>query len=263
MDVSLIIGVYKNIAALDLILQSVAKQSFSGKIEVIIAEDNNAEEMKSAIMQWKTQYRFSIEHVFHQDLGFRKCKILNAAVLKSTAPYLIIIDGDCLLHKKFFESHLRFKQPKTVLYGRRVMLSEKITRKNLKKMKLPNFNLFTLWLNGAKRLDAALYLSKKKPNEKKGFWGHNWSVYKDDFMSVKGFDEQYEEAGIGEDTDIEWRMEMKGFQFFRIKNSAIQYHLWHPLNYTDTSKVEKILNEKKVKWHASHNPDLLLGSLDI
>ncbi|MBX2985239.1 MAG: glycosyltransferase [Bacteroidia bacterium] len=263
MDVSLIIGVYKDIAALDLILQSVAKQTFQGKIEVVIAEDNNAEEMKSMIALWKSNYQFAIEHVSHEDKGFRKCKILNLAVLKSTAPYLIIIDGDCLLHSKFIMSHLKLRQPKTILYGRRVMLSKSLTSKILNSKKLPGFNFFKLWLSGSSRLDAALYLPWIKPIEKKGFWGHNWSVYKEDFLAVRGFDEQFEHAGIGEDTDIEWRMEQIGFKFFRIKNRAIQYHLWHTLNYTDTGKMEAVLETKKSEWTATHNLNLLMGSLKV
>ena len=43
---------------------------------------------------------FEIKHVSQEDVGFRKCKILNEAI-KIASKNIIIIDGDCLLHHKF------------------------------------------------------------------------------------------------------------------------------------------------------------------
>ena len=37
-----------------------------------------------------------IEHVWHEDRGFRKCEILNRAILAASADYLIFTDGDTI-----------------------------------------------------------------------------------------------------------------------------------------------------------------------
>ncbi|MGA1307967.1 MAG: glycosyl transferase, partial [Candidatus Kapaibacteriota bacterium] len=76
--ISLIIAVYKNIPALDLILQSVQKQTFR-EVEVIIAEDGEDLLMKSFINSASEHYDFPITHVTHPDLGFRKIVIGNQA----------------------------------------------------------------------------------------------------------------------------------------------------------------------------------------
>jgi hypothetical protein len=78
---------------------------------------------------------------------------------------------------------------------------------------------------------------------------------------VGGFDEQYNEPGIGEDTDINWRLEQCGIYTLQIKNHAIQYHLYHPENYSNTAKMESILAQKKLAFEKENDKKQLLGSL--
>ena len=127
--VSLIISVYNDLAALALILKSICKQSYKGTIEVIIAEDKQCLNMQDQVQQWRNQYIFPIKHIHQEDIGFRKCKILNQAIREASADYLIFIDGDCILHKHFIREHVKFAQKGRVVYGRRVMLSAQLTRK--------------------------------------------------------------------------------------------------------------------------------------
>jgi GT2 family glycosyltransferase len=258
---SLIISVYKNTDGLLLILKSINLQSFNGPVEVIIAEDNNSDEMKEAIQSFNPNNNITLKHIQQEDLKFRKCRILNSAIRVASSPYLIFIDGDCILHQHFIKSHLKFKKPKQVLFGRRVMLSKLISDKIIHDNSMQKLSLFNLFLSKSKRIDAALYLPFLKPKQKSGFWGCNWSIFKDDIELVGGFDEQYNEPGIGEDTDINWRLEQFGVKIFQIKNHAIQYHLYHPENYANTSKMELILAQKKQAYEKENDKKLLMGSL--
>lgn len=258
--VSLIISVYKDVLALDLILRSVKRQSYKGNLEVIIAEDGEDEAIKELINGWRSIYAFSILHIQQPDIGFRKCKILNEAIRSASSDYLLFIDGDCILHKHFIKEHLQEAKRGYVVYGRRVMLSTFLSKHFLARK---NFNLLHFWIlliTGCDRLDAAFYLPFLQAKEKIGFWGHNWSIYKEDIKLVAGFDESYTQAGIGEDTDIEWRLEQKGVKFLRIKNRAIQYHLFHLSHYTNTNAVEAMLDAKKISYFAGDNA-VLKGSL--
>ncbi|MDP3930696.1 MAG: glycosyltransferase [Bacteroidota bacterium] len=258
--VSLIISVYNDMAALALILKSICKQSYKGAIEVIIAEDKQCINMHDQILKWRHQYIFPIKHINQEDIGFRKCKILNEAIRTASGDYLIFIDGDCVLHKHFIREHVLCASPGTIVYGRRVMLSSFLSRQLLQSQQFYWLKFIYLLLSACKRLDAALYLPFTKPQEKIGFWGHNWSIHSKDIKQVKGFDESYEQAGIGEDTDIEWRLQQMGMRFFRIKNRAIQYHLFHESHYPNTQLVEAILAQKKQKFEAGDS-SVLLGNL--
>lgn len=259
-ELSIIISVYKNTEALTLIFKSIQQQHFEGSFEVIIAEDNNGEEMLACVNEAKLTYSFAITHLVQPDIGFRKCRILNEAIRVAKADFLVFIDGDCLLHPQFLKQHVLLKKPGSVFYGRRVMLSESFTDVLLKSKDLKKISYLNLIKYKCKRLDAAWFLPYTSPKRKIGFWGHNWAIHKSDIQLVKGFDEGYQKAGIGEDTDIEWRLQEMGIQFFRMKNRVVQYHLWHTENYPDTQEVQDRLAGKK-ELLAIGNKNILFGNL--
>ncbi len=257
---SLIISVYKNTEALTLIFKSIQQQQIDGSYEVIIAEDNTGDNMRETVQAAQATYSFPIIHLVQPDIGFRKCRILNEAIRVAKADFLVFIDGDCLLHPQFLKQHVLLKKPGSVFYGRRVMLSESFTTVLLKSQDLKKISYLNLIKYKCKRLDAAWFLPFTSPKKKIGFWGHNWAIHKADLLRVKGFDEGYQKAGIGEDTDIEWRLQQMGIQFFRMKNRAVQYHLWHTENYPDTQEVQDRLAGKK-ELLAIGNKNILFGNL--
>ena len=68
-----------------------------------------------------------MKHIWHEDKGWTKNVILNAAVRASSSPLLVFIDGDCIPNKYFLEDHYNVAKRGEVSTGRRVMLTEKIT----------------------------------------------------------------------------------------------------------------------------------------
>jgi glycosyltransferase involved in cell wall biosynthesis len=154
---SIIIAYYKRISFLDLILQSIALQS-EQSFEVIIAEDDNAYETIDFLNKQREKYNFPIEHVSHDNTGFRKNRILNKAILKAKTDYIIFIDGDCIIHKHFVKENLKNRSEKTALFGRRLMLSEKLTNQSLTENTLKHLSLFNFIATKCKILEAGLYL---------------------------------------------------------------------------------------------------------
>ncbi len=247
-QLSLIIAVYKNIAALDLILRGLEQQSFKD-FEVVIAEDNEGGEMRDFIKKAQNQYFFTIKHISQPDNGFQKDKALNKSVAVSAADYLVFIDGDCIPNKHFLKAHFDNRETGFALFGRRVMLSETLTKQLYRDKKLKRLSFFNLLKSQSKRLDSAFYLPFL-PNfiqNTTGIWGCNWSIHKKSIIAVNGFDEDFILPGYGEDTDIEWRLFKAGIRLKKIKNKAIQYHLHHKENYSDTLTNEKIMLKKQAE----------------
>lgn len=253
---SLIIAVYKNIPALDLILRGLQNQSFKD-FEVIVAEDNDGVEMKIFIENAREQFFFPIKHISQPDNCFQKDKALNKSVAVAAADYLVFIDGDCIPHRHFLKAHFENRTEGYALFGRRVMLSEKLTNRLLVIARNEansefndqnlTFNIFTLIITRCKRIDCTFYLPflKNKIQNTTAIWGCNWSIHKKHILDVNGFDEDYIKPGYGEDTDIEWRLFKTGIQLKKIKNKAIQYHLHHKENYADTLENEKLMLKKQ------------------
>ena len=52
-------------------------------------------------------------------------------------------------------------------------------------------------------------------------------------LDINGFDTDYIYAGVGEDTDIEWRLKAIGLKAKSMKNKSIVYHLYHPRGYSE------------------------------
>ena len=241
---TLVISVYNQEKELELILTALTVQNFKN-FEVLIADDGSGAKMKNLVKEFSKHSPFSIKHLWHNDKGFRKNKILNEAIKNAHSKYLIFIDGDCIPHSEFVYQHYHHKHPNTVLCGRRVNLGkklsnginvQKILKREFEKIGIKHFydsikndkNLRSSWVEEGllikNRVIRNLYL-KGEPR----IVGCNFSLYKETIEKINGFDENYEGPGFGEDADIEFRLRLAGTKFKTMRNLAILFHLYHPL----------------------------------
>ena len=162
--------------------------------EVIIAEDDNCEDTVHFLKQNAARFPFNTLHVYQkEDSGFRKNEMLNKAIHVATGGLIIIIDGDCILHKSFFKEYAKEIEDKTILFGRRALLSEPITNELLRSKKISKLKLLNLIWRKTSRVEDVIYLPgipkflKKKRN--KGVQGSNMGFLKKDILAINGFDE--------------------------------------------------------------------------
>jgi glycosyltransferase involved in cell wall biosynthesis len=230
---SLIIAVYKHPDFLEKIFASLGRQTFRD-FEVLVADDGSGPDVAKVIRDHQKKSALPVRHVWHEDQGFRKTVIVNAAAALATAEHLVFIDGDCLLHHRFLERHYSHKRPGAVLAGRRVMLNEDITKRisiadvESRKIEKPSF-----WWNYCQKGQRkhGLYVPGSFQMEnifKKRYWivGSNFSVHKPDFASVNGYDEEIIGRGV-EDINLTERFRLKGVRIMTITREALQYHLFH------------------------------------
>lgn len=251
MKASVVISYYKNIPNLELILLALNKQSAQGAFEVIVSEDDDSKEAIDFLNKLRPSVSFPIIHLSQEDHGFQKCKALNKAIEACSADFIIFLDGDCIPHRELVREYINAKKENRVLYGRRVMLSEKISRELLSNKDLRILNFFNLVRSGCKRVEEGLYLtfvpqSLKKKNSGL-LLGCNMGISKSDLIAINGFDEDYIAPGGGEDSDIEWRLRALGtISFYSMKFRSIVYHIHHQERFTKTqeSKNEAILSRK-------------------
>jgi len=248
---TVIVSVYKDADALKLILDSLNRQTISN-FEVIVSEDGQSQEIGSLSNDFR-RFDFSIQHLTHEDRGFRKNIALNRAIKASHADHIIFIDGDCVPHTGFVEAHQVFTMPGTACTGRRLELGEKISaslrsgRMSLKRLtgRLSYLALIpSLQNDSAKNIECGIYsrtLFKLSKNRSIRLLGCNFSCHKTDLIKINGFNEDYLAAGIGEDSDIDWRLSAAGVKIKNVKFLAIQYHLYHPRLYNPSKENKTIL----------------------
>ncbi|GJQ44164.1 MAG: hypothetical protein JETCAE03_36620 [Ignavibacteriaceae bacterium] len=257
-DASVIISFYNKIDYLKLVLAGFEIQTYKN-FEIIIADDGSEEKVIKEIESLASDYPFRIKHIWQEDKGFRKNKILNQAILASESDYLIFIDGDCVPHSHFVEGHIEYKSSGVALTGRRVNLSQRITNlltpQKIKDGFLEkNFHLLIGDGLFGKSFDVekglyfeSKYLRKLFNRKSRGLLGCNFSLHKKDILDINGFDERYEAPSIGEDSDIQFRLELNGVNVKSLNHIAVQYHLYHKLQKRPQKNLdlfEEVKNSK-------------------
>lgn len=99
-----------------------------------------------------------------------------------------------------------------------------------------------------KNLESGIFsktLSRLTKNKETRILGCNFSCNKQDLIKINGFNEDYLAPGIGEDSDIDWRLVKAGVTIKNVKFSAIQYHLYHPRTYGLSQENVKIFEDTK------------------
>lgn len=250
---SLIVAFYNNIEFFKLVWASIEIQSFKD-FEVIIADDGSKPEVVQELQSLVSNSPIPCQHLWQEDIGFRKNRMLNWSILKSEGDCIVFIDGDCVLHPEFMAEHTQNQKAHTVLAGRRLDLSPGIT-KNLTAEKIKQSylqkNLWWIIPSIALRKDnngpKGIYLKNSSLRDffnrsPRGIVGCNFSLSKADLLGVNGFDNRYEAPGTGEDSDLEFRLRLNGVEIRPFCHAAIQYHLWHRLQ-TRPSQNESLFRE--------------------
>jgi glycosyltransferase involved in cell wall biosynthesis len=253
---SVVLAFYKRIDYLKLVLKGFERQTFHD-FEIIIADDGSSPMEVNEIEQLSKSFFFPITHLWHEDKGFRKNKILNRAIVSANSGYLIFVDADCVPHCEFVAEHFNYRNSKTCFTGRRVNLSERITGYLTPQRTADGFlekNLVMLIEDGifGKSFDVekGFYfkyeiLRKFFNKKKRGIVGCNFSIHKDDFLKINGFDERYEAPSIGEDSDVEYRLRLCGIEIKSLNNIAVQYHLYHKLQKRPQQNLKLFEEVKK------------------
>ena len=228
---TIIISVYKNVRVLKRVLESLEQQTFQD-FEVIISEDGCCREMAEFVGSY--EWRWPMQHLTQEDLGWRKELALNRAVVAARADWLIFIDGDCILHRRFVEMHVRYRAPHVMLAGKRIKLSPQLSERMMEGERIC-FAPYLLIHRGCRYVEEAFYipLAKILRRRVRHLVGSNMSMSREDLMAINGFDENYTRPATGEDYDIEWRMIRNGCRIVSLRNLAVQYHIWHKENWTN------------------------------
>ena len=227
---SVILATYNDLNILEWSLASFARQGFSD-FELIVADDGSNEDYPPVLRKWAARLVREIVHVRHERNGFRKTRIQNRAVHVARSERLIFVDIDCLPQKNFVRNHLQFLKQGVALTGRRVHIqrellpsAEAIYERGLT---LGPGKLIAERLRGRARvIEHGWELPIFYESKNNGILGCNFSIMKEDFAAVNGFNEDFAGRG-GEDTDIDLRLRRNGVRVRCLRNKLIQYHLMH------------------------------------
>ena len=237
--ISILLATYNWPQALRLCLESLSTQT-DRDFEIIIADDGSTLDTKSVIEEMQMYFPVKITHLWQEDQGFRKTRILNQAIAAARGEYLVFLDGDCIVQPDFVAQHRSLSAIGNLVTGSRVLLSDKLSKElltwshwNFKKF---TSNLLSYRLSG----DINKYWPLKIKlgdgawrKYKKFIWrrikGCNMACWKADALAIGGFDESM--TGWGhEDADFVFRLQHGSLIRKSGSWSTEVLHLHHHIN---------------------------------
>jgi glycosyltransferase involved in cell wall biosynthesis len=248
--ISVIVTTYNREDALEAVLRSLSRQA-DADFEVIVADDGSDQATARVVEAWKAQVGHRVEHVWHEDAGFRAAEIRNRAVLASRGSYILFLDGDCLARPNFVATHRKLAEHGAFVTGNRVLLSPELTVKVLAEKLTPETWPLARWCaqrlaGGVNRLSALLRLPlgplrDMRRGEWQGARSCNLAMWRSDLDKVDGFDADY--SGWGkEDSDLILRLLHAGVRRKDGTFATGVIHLWHA--EADRSQLND--NERKL-----------------
>lgn len=245
MSLSVVISTYNSPEWLEKVLWGYSVQTHQD-FEIIIADDGSTEATRTLIDRMRDETGLSIKRVWQQDEGFRKCRILNIAVLESRSDYLVFSDGDCIPRCDFLQVHAAEAEPRRYLSGGYhklpIATSKAITKDDICSGRcfeldwLKAHGLKTTYKNSkltANHWQARLFNSLTPTRCR--FKGSNGSAWKKDILAINGFDETM--AYGGEDREFGVRLVNLGIKPKRVRYNAIVIHLDHARGYVNPEVV--------------------------
>ncbi len=216
--------------------------------DIVIADDGSGPETRAVIERAQEQTGLSIRHVWHEDKGYRKCRVLNRATVEAEGDYLIFSDGDCIPRDDMVAIHREYARPGCYVTGSIFRLpkdlSEALTREDVRTGRC--FEVGWLRERGVPLTKRLLKLGLE------GFWarlantisptdktwhGGNSSAWKADIMAVNGHDERMK-WGL-EDRELGYRLVNNGVRPIQIRYTIAPLHLHHGRPWSSGGPSEK------------------------
>lgn len=274
MKLSLVFTTYNSPAWLEKVFWSVLVQDHAD-FEVIVADDGSTEETRALVDGYREEFAargVSLLHVWQADRGFRKCRILNKALLHASHDYIVFTDGDCLLRRDFLSVHARAAEVGFYLSGSYFKLpmetSEAIGRDDIVSQRC----FARSWLSrhglegqrGRLKLTRSPLLARllnRTTVTACNLKGSNASAWKSDLLAVGGMDERL--ASGGQDRELGVRLQNHGIRPRHVRYDAICLHLDHARGYRTEDMVREIREhrqriERDGTCHTTHGTDALI-----
>ena len=266
MSISVIISTYNQPEWLWKTLLGYSVQTFND-FEVLIADDGSSEKTADVIKCFCSRFpKIRLQHLWHEDLGYRRQIILNTALRACKSSYLVITDGDCIPRKDFLAYHNSEKRLGTFLSGGYCKLSMKLSRSITEQQILDGSAFSSQFLISRGMLKMSNLLKVSVSNEVSSFldlitptkatWNNcNSSGWLDDILAVNGFNEEMQYGGA--DRELGERLMNYGITPKQIRNRAICLHLEHKRSYKNTAEIRKnegirdAIQREKTFWCAT------------
>lgn len=244
MRVALAVTTYERADALARVLESVAAQARPPD-ELLVADDGSGADTRAIVAAHASRAPYPVRHLWQAHEGFRVARVRNLAIAAARADYLVLADGDMLLHPQFLADHERHARPRSFVQGVRIPLDASATQDILQAAPRSAVALARKASAGISRRRA---WARHSPPLSRGLsiLGNalvavkscNQGHWRSELIAVNGFNEAM--TGWGpEDKELAIRLERHGVRRRTLLFGGIAWHLDHP----PASRDRRAINE--------------------
>jgi glycosyltransferase involved in cell wall biosynthesis len=124
-SVSVIVLTYKQAEVLNLIIQGLSQQTYSGDMEVIVSDDGSPWSVVGKNIATLNRLKCPSKYVWQPDLGYRASVARNNGIRASQNDLLIFLDGDIVPCPELVEKHVeQHIIPNRLVAGNRTWIGE-------------------------------------------------------------------------------------------------------------------------------------------
>jgi glycosyltransferase involved in cell wall biosynthesis len=225
----LVVTTYERPEALARVLATVARQSRPPD-EVIVADDGSGPATAAVVETFAAGSRVPVRSVTQRHEDFRAGRIRNAAIAATDCDYVVLVDGDMLLHPEHLADHVALARPGHYSQGVRIPLDARATQRQIEAA-LPLPGPLAAGLDGVRRGYAVRSIAwaarlRRAANAFVAVKACNQGFWRRDLLAVNGFDEDLSGWGA-EDKELCARLDNAGVHRQTLVFSAIAFHLAH------------------------------------
>src|SRR5262245_49188291 len=97
-EIAILMSTYQRPGHLRRALESVrCQQGVDGRMELVVTDDGSTDETQQVVEDFARRVPFRVEFTTHPHTTFRLSRSRNEGVRASSAPYILFVDGDCIL----------------------------------------------------------------------------------------------------------------------------------------------------------------------
>lgn len=233
--ISLVVTTYNWPQALALVLESVRAQHVLPD-EVVIADDGSRDDTRGLLERTARDFPVPLRHCWQEDAGFRVARSRNRAIAAARNGYVLLLDGDMVLHPRFVADHRAAMHAGAYVQGSRVLTSPDFATRLLHgaqhtvTWRSPGIerrrNAVRMpWLSRWYQQRSATRTPTRIKTCNQGWW-------REDLLALNGFDERYEGWGR-EDEDLAVRAGHAGLVCRQMRFAGLAFHLYHRERHQD------------------------------
>lgn len=231
-----VIATYNQIPSLKLVLRGYLRQT-TNDFSLVIADDGSGPDQAAFLREIKPEFEargIRFEHVWHENLDWRKNMIMNEAVRRAGDEILLIFsDGDCIPPAHFVARHLEVHEPLSFHVAGAIRLSkedsQRLTETDVNTGAYEGLGTSKDWKILREKARKSRWGTLVRRRNRPKVLGLNMALDRKLFENLNGFDENFKRPYLGEDSDLRDRA-MRHRPHPRVKvlytiNDI--YHLWH------------------------------------